>query len=358
MNTGSSSPPRGRGTISNPANRFERITLERDVDWNPEEDSAPTTQFFHDRTQTIINYNDSPDIGFNASVNPYRGCEHGCIYCYARPTHEYLGFSAGLDFESKIMVKTEAPELLRRELAAPKWRPQVIAMSGVTDCYQPVERRLQLTRRCLEVLADFRNPVGIVTKNHLVTRDVDLLRALAEHRAVVVFLSITTLDATLAAKLEPRASLPKHRLAVLRTLRDAGVPVGVMVAPVIPALTDHEIPSIIAAAVEAGAETAGYVVLRLPFGLGPLFEEWLLRHFPERKEKVLNRVRALRDGKINDPDFGSRMRGTGVFAEQIAGLFALACRRAGLTGRHPELSTAAFQVPASESESNQSRFPF
>jgi DNA repair photolyase len=349
---------RGRGAAANPANRFVPLHLERDEDWNPEEDPAPTTQFYRDATGSIINYNDSPDIGFNASLNPYRGCEHGCIYCYARPTHEYLGFSAGLDFESKIMVKENAPELLRQELASPKWKPQVIAMSGVTDCYQPVERRLKLTRRCLEVLAEFRNPVGIVTKNHLVTRDIDLLGDLASHQAAVVFVSLTTLDSALAAKLEPRASLPQHRLAAIESLSKAGVPVGVMTAPVIPALNDHEIPNLIAAAVNAGAQFAGYVTLRLPFGLGPLFEEWLARHFPDRKEKVLNRVRALRGGRINDPNFGTRMRGEGIFADQIEALFEAACRKAGVAGRHPELSASAFRVPASAGGSRQSMFPF
>ena len=336
---------RGRGAVGNPANRFEPIQLERDADWDPAEDPAPATKFFRDSTGTIINYNDSPDIGFRASLNPYRGCEHGCIYCYARPTHEYLGFSAGLDFETRIMVKDRAPELLRHELASPKWEPQVIALSGVTDCYQPVERRLKLTRRCLEVLAEFRNPVGIVTKNHLVTRDLDVLGELARHHAVAVFISVTTLDATLTPKLEPRASLPKHRLAAITALRHAGVPVGVMVAPVIPALTDYELPRIVAAAVEAGAQFAGTVTLRLPFGVGPLFEDWLTRHFPERKEKVLHRIRALRDGKLNDANFGTRMTGTGLFAEQIAQLFTVACRKAGIEGNRPDLSVAAFRRP-------------
>jgi DNA repair photolyase len=342
--------PRGRGAAENPANRFEPLHVERDADWDPSEDPAPTTQFFRDATRSVINYNDSPDLGFKASINPYRGCEHGCIYCYARPTHEYLGFSAGLDFESRIMVKDDAPQLLRRELSSPKWQPQVIAMSGVTDCYQPVERRLQLTRRCLQVLAEFRNPVGIVTKNHLVTRDIDLLQELAAVQAAMVFVSVTTLDQHLATRLEPRASLPRHRLAAIEALARASVPVGVMVAPIIPALNDHEMPAILEAASQAGASSAGYVVLRLPYGLGPLFEEWLMRHFPERKDKVLNRVRALRSGRINDPDFGSRMRGEGVFAEQIAALFAIASRKAGLQRRDTELSTASFRVPASEAE--------
>ncbi len=352
------SSPRGRGAADNPANRFEPLHLERDDDWNPEDDPALSTRFFRDATKAIINYNDSPDIGFNASINPYRGCEHGCIYCYARPTHEYLGFSAGLDFESKIMVKEHAPELLRQELASRKWKPQVIAMSGVTDCYQPIERKLKLTRRCLEVLAEFRNPVGIVTKNHLVTRDIDLLQELSRYKGAAVFVSVTTLDASLTPKLEPRASLPARRLAAIKALSEAGIETGVMVAPVIPALTDHELPKIIESAVEAGARFAGYVTLRLPFGLGPLFEDWLARHFPDRKEKVLNRVRALRGGRINDPDFGTRMRGEGIFADQLEAMFQVACRKAGVAGQRPNLSTAAFRVPFSEPGSRQRIFPF
>ena len=245
-------PPKGRGAVGNLANRFEKIHLEPDPEWNPQEDPAPSTQFLKDSTQTIISYNDSPDIGFKASINAYRGCEHGCAYCYARPTHEYLGFSAGMDFESRIMVKERAPELLRRELASAKWQPQVIMMSGVTDCYQPVERKLKLTRGCLEVLAEFRNPVGIVTKNYLVTRDIDLLCKLAMHNAAGVNLSINSLDTELARRLEPRASTPKHRLAAVEALANAGVPVGVLVAPVIPGLNDHEIASVLAAAKSAG----------------------------------------------------------------------------------------------------------
>lgn len=337
---------KGRGSASNPANRFEAIHLERDADWNPEEDAAPRTIFLRDSAQTAINYNNSPDIPFNASINPYRGCEHGCAYCYARPTHEYLGFSAGLDFESKIMVKEDLPELLRKELSARKWKPQVIAMSGVTDCYQPIERKLKLTRRCLEVLAEFRNPVGVITKNYLVTRDVDLFAELARHGAALVNISVTTLDEKLTPKLEPRAALPKHRLAAVKLLSDAGVPVNVLIAPVIPGLTDHEMPAIIQAAREAGATSVGYTALRLPHAVGPLFEEWLGLHFPDRKEKVLNRIRAMRGGKLNDPDFGSRMRGEGIFAEQMRQIFHVARRKAGFDElRQPALSAAAFRVP-------------
>lgn len=334
----------GRGASANPSNRFEKIEWERFEEWNPADDPAPKTQFFRDATSSIINYNDSPDVSFGASLNPYRGCEHGCIYCYARPTHEYLGFSPGLDFESKIMVKENAPELLRRELTSPRWKPQVLAMSGVTDCYQPVERRLKLTRRCLEVLAEFRNPVGIITKNFLVTRDVDVLRELARFRAVAVFVSVTSLDATLTPKLEPRTSLPQHRLDAIALLSEAGIPVGVMAAPMIPGLTDHEMPAIFAAAAKAGAVTAGYTAVRLPFGVKDLFVDWLERHFPDRKENVLNRIRSMRDGKLNDPNFGSRMRGEGAIAEQMAKLFEVSSRKAGLNKR-PELSIAAFRRP-------------
>jgi DNA repair photolyase len=337
---------KGRGAAVNPANRFEQITLERDTDWNPEEDPAPRTVFLRDTSQTIINYNDSPDIPFNASLNPYRGCEHGCAYCYARPFHEYLGFSAGLDFETKIMVKTDAPALLRHELSSPKWQPQTIAMSGVTDCYQPAERRFRITRGCLEVLAEFRNPVGIVTKNHLVTRDLDVLRELARFNAVAVYVSVTTLDSTLAASLEPRTSMPAMRLRAVEQLSAAGVPVGVMVAPVIPAINEPEIPAILAAARQAGARTAAYVTLRLPFAVKDVFTDWLARHFPDRQEKVLNRIRSLRDGKLNDPNFGSRMSGQGIFADQIQQLFEVAARKAGFReGDIPQLSTASFCRP-------------
>ena len=339
-------PIRGRGAAGNPPNRFETLWYVRDDECIDPEDPAPATHFLKDVSHSIITYNDSPDVGFEASINPYRGCEHGCIYCYARPTHEYLGFSAGLDFESKILVKEDAPELLWRELSSPRWKPQALAISGVTDPYQPIERRLQLTRRCLQVLVAFRNPVVIITKNHLVTRDIDLLSELARDKAARVYLSITTLDGRLSRVMEPRASHPTRRLTALEALTQAGVPAGVLVAPVIPGLTDHEIPSIIAAAAQAGAGHAGYVMLRLPHAVGPLFEQWLAQHFPERKDKVLHRIRAMRGGRLNDPRFMARMKGEGIFAEQIAALFALACRKAGIDGRGPQLSTTAFRVPS------------
>ena len=342
---GAPEAPHGRGAASNPPNRFTPLWHVRDPDWTDPEDPAPSTKFFKDTARAILTSNASPDVGFTYSINPYRGCEHGCIYCYARPTHEYLGFSAGLDFETQILVKHDAPVLLRRALASPRWRPQVLAMSGVTDPYQPIERRLLLTRRCLEVLAECRNPVVIVTKSALVTRDVDLLRTLARDEAAAVFLSVTTLDGRLARLLEPRASQPMRRLAAIDTLAQAGVPVGVLVAPVIPGLTEHELPAILSAAARVGAQYAGYVTLRLPHGVATLFEDWLHQHAPTKQAKILQRIRALRGGQLNDARFGVRMQGEGVFADQIAALFTLGCRKAGLQHRDLRLSTAAFRRP-------------
>jgi DNA repair photolyase len=334
-----------RGALDNPTNRFENIQLEPDTEWNPDEDVLPRTQFLVDHSQTAIAYNDSPDIGFNTSLNPYRGCEHGCVYCYARPTHEFLGVSAGLDFESKIMVKLNAPELLRRELSSPKWQPQTIVMSGVTDCYQPVEGKLKLTRLCLEVLLEFRNPVAIITKNFLVTRDIDVLSELAKHRCASVCLSITTLDNDLRKVMEPRTSPPSARLAAIRKFAEAKIPVSVNVAPIIPGLTDHEAPKILQAARDAGATSAGFTVIRLPHANAPLFEQWLQTHFPDRKEKVLNRLKAMRGGKLYDAEWGKRFGGEGIFAEQIAKIFEVARRRAGFNNDFEELSISAFRRP-------------
>jgi DNA repair photolyase len=342
---------RGRGAAENPKNRFERIALEPDGDaldaaLAAGEQLGPRTEFLRDATRGIIARNNSPDIGFEASINPYRGCEHGCVYCYARPTHEYLGFSAGLDFESRILVKLDAGALLRRELTSSKWKPQVLAMSGVTDPYQPVERKLRITRSCLEVLAEFRNPVTIITKNHLVTRDIDLLAELAAHQAVAVNLSITSLDEKLQRVMEPRTSIPARRLLAIEKLAEAGILVRVMVAPVIPGLTDHEMPAILQAAADAGAQGAAFVALRLPHAVAPLFEAWLGRHFPDRRDKVLNKLREMRGGRLYDSRFGSRMRGEGVLADQIGTLFRAARTRAGLDVERFELSTAAFRRPA------------
>jgi DNA repair photolyase len=338
-------PIHGRGTAENPPNRFEKLVYLRDPDLDDGEQPLSKTQFLRDVSKSLITYNDSPDVGFDASINPYRGCEHGCIYCYARPYHEYLGFSSGLDFETRILVKEDAPDLLRKELASRRWTPKILAISGVTDPYQPIERKLQLTRRCLEVLAEFRNPTIIITKNGLVARDLDQLRELARYDAAAVCVSVTTLDAELARVMEPRTSTPANRLDAIRTLSEAGVPVRVLVAPVIPGLTDHEITSIITSAADAGARYAGYVVVRLPYAVKELFESWLEEHFPDRKKKVLNRIREMRGGKLNDPNFGSRMKGQGVFAEQIKSMFKLACRKAGIEEGGPELSTAAFRRP-------------
>jgi len=338
---------RGRGASWNPANRFEKLHVDLcdadllQLDPN-EERPRRRTEYFRDDTKSIITRNNSPDVGFETSVNPYRGCEHGCIYCYARPTHEYLGFSAGLDFESKIMVKTNAPQLLRAELESPRWQPQTLVMSGVTDPYQPVERKLRITRGCLEVLAKFRNPVAVITKNRLVTRDVDLLRELADCKAVAVNISVTSLDPNLQRVLEPRTSSPEARLDTIRQLRAAKIPVGVMVAPIIPGLTDHEGPKILEACAEAGAQFAGYTIIRLPWAVAPLFEHWLDGHFPDRKEKVLGRIRHMRGDRLNNSQWHKRMTGEGIFAEQIASLFEVGCRRAGISER-PKLSTASFR---------------
>ena len=341
-------PLRGRGSASNPKNRFESIERVPEPPEDDDDTSSPHTLFFPDSSKSIVAYNDSPDVGFDASVNPYRGCEHGCVYCYARPTHEYLGFSAGLDFETKIMVKDDAPELLRRELSSPKWKPQLVSLSGNTDCYQPVEKQKQLTRRCLEVLLEFRNPVVIVTKNHLVTRDIDILAQLAQIDCIGVTLSLTTLDHKLASLMEPRASHPARRLDAIRKLADAGVPVGYLQAPMIPGLTDAEAPAIALAARKAGATFAGYVALRLPFAVKDLFEQWLQQHYPDRKDKILHRLREIRGGKLNDAHFKSRMRGEGIYAEQMAKLFDLARKKSGITARWPKLTTEHFRQPGKD----------
>ena len=329
----------GRGATSNPTNRFERMK----VVFDEGEEVPPRTEFLVDRSHTVLTRNESPDVGFDVSLNPYRGCEHGCVYCYARPSHEYLGFSSGIDFESRILVKRDAARLLRRELASESWTPRTVALSGVTDPYQPVERKLGLTRACLEVLAEFRNPVSIVTKNHLVTRDTDILARLAEVDAVQVRLSVTTLDADLRRVLEPRTSTPDRRLAAVAELARRGVPVGVMVAPVIPGLTEHEIPRILKAAAEAGAQAAAYQLLRLPHAVKDLFREWLELHLPERRDRILRRVEEVRGGRLNDGRFHYRMTGEGIYAAQIADLFEKTRRRLKLSGEWPPLSVAAFR---------------
>jgi DNA repair photolyase len=351
MSNGERPAPRGRGARINPGNRFECTRHEIELDQLEVDDDyiealgCPPTEYLPDMSRTIIAQNDSPDVGFEVSINPYRGCEHGCIYCYARPTHEYLGFSSGLDFETKIMVKHDAPELLRKTLSSPRWQPRVLGLSGVTDAYQPVERRLELTRRCLAVLAEFRQAVAIITKNRLVTRDIDFLGELASHNAAGVFVSVTSLDDDLVGRLEPRTTRPAGRLKAIAALAEAGIPVGVMVAPIIPGLTDHEMPAIFKSAADAGARSAGYTIVRLPMEVSSLFQDWLDRHFPGKKEKVLDRIRAMHDGRLNDSRFGVRMGGEGKAAELISRLFRLTCRRIGLNKSPWPVSAEAFRRP-------------
>ncbi len=344
------SPPAfpGRGAAINPPNRFEPLQIAPDPDCPPDERPLPRTQFFIDGTESILARNESPDVGFAFGLNPYRGCEHGCAYCFARPFHEYLGWSSGLDFETRILVKLRAAELLRRELTAPRWQPQPIAMSGVTDCYQPAERHFRLTRQCLEVCAELRHPILIITKNALVTRDLDLLAELARHQCIGVHVSVTTLDSDLAGRLEPRASRPAARLRAIRELSAAGIPVGVLVAPVIPGLTDHEMPAILDAAAAAGARRAGYVLLRLPFAVKDVLTRWLDDHEPGRKARILGRLRTLRQGRLYTADWGKRMKGDGIFAEQLGKLFDVSARRAGLTQDSFGLSTANFRRPGEQ----------
>jgi DNA repair photolyase len=338
----------GRGAAVNPPNRFDRLHVEPDPDAEPEERVSPRTQFFLDSTETILAKNDSPDVGFAYGVNAYRGCEHGCAYCFARPYHEYLGWSSGLDFETKIMVKLRAPELLRRELSARKWQAQPIAMSGATDCYQPAERQFRLTRGILEVCAALRHPILIITKNALVTRDLDLLAELARFQCVGVHVSVTTLDRELGGRLEPRASRPAARLQAIRELSAAGIPVGVLVAPVIPGLNDHEVPAILAACAEAGARRASYVLLRLPHAVKDVFTAWLDQHEPGKKARVLDRLRSLRGGKLYDTTWGKRMTGEGIFAEQLRAMFEVAVRRAGLDQENFTLATGHFRKPGEQ----------
>jgi DNA repair photolyase len=343
---------KGRGAVRDLPNRFEKLAMDLDPDVVQADPDAeglvlpnPKTTFLEDQGETIIVKNASPDIGFGAGINPYRGCEHGCAYCYARPYHEYLGFSAGLEFETKIMVKRRAAELLRRELGKPNYQPQVLGMSGVTDCYQPAERQFRITRSCLEVLAEFRNPVSLITKNFLITRDIDVLKELATYDAVHAYISITTLNADLAAKMEPRASHPKHRLRAIEMLAKAGIPVGVMVAPIIPGLNDREMPAVLESAKSAGASEAGYTMLRLPYGVKDVFTEWLKANFPEKLERILGSVKNVRGGKLNSSEFISRMRGEGPYAEQVRQMFHVFRERLGYGPQSRELRTEHFRRP-------------
>lgn len=321
---------KGRGTSQNPPNRFAPTRIEL----NPIDDEYPEgkelslasnklTQYFDDVSRSIITENNSPDIPFRYSVNPYRGCEHGCSYCYARPTHEYLGFSSGIDFEQKIIIKRDAARLLRNAFNAKNWQGDVVNFSGVTDVYQPIEATVKIMRQCLETLVEFRNPAVIITKNYRVTRDIDLLKKLSQYQAILVFISITTLNNELSAKLEPRASSPARRLKALQELSSEGIPCGVMIAPVIPGLNEHEIPSILQNAANMGASTASYSLLRLPHSVKDIFIDWIKQHYPLRATKVTQRIKQLRGGQLNKNDFGKRMRGDGFWAEELQKLFLL-----------------------------------
>lgn len=350
---------RGRGTQLNPANRFEPISLhilaehmERVALEHPE-GAQVATRVFRDNARTVINPVDSPDLHFKWTLNPYRGCEHGCVYCYARPTHETFGLSCGLDFETQIFAKENAPELLLRELAHPKWAGEPVMLSGVTDPYQPVERALRITRRCLEVMASCGQPVTVVTKNALVTRDVDVLSQLAKSNAASAAISVTTLDNRLASTMEPRASAPSERLRAIRTLADAGVPVSVMVAPVIPAINDHEIPAILKAAADHGATGAGYVLLRLPYQIKDLYLDWLAREFPDRAAHAENQLRDARRGDLYQSEWKERQRGVGPRAEQIRSVFDVFKRTLSLDRRGIALNSGAFRRPEPDSESGQ-----
>lgn len=334
----------GRGARLNPANRFEPLHLEEDPAALEEGELRQIqTQYFLDHTKSVLASNDSPDTGFTYSINPYRGCEHGCIYCYARPSHEYLGFSAGLDFESRILVKEHAPELLSEAFQKASWEPQVVALSGNTDPYQPLERRLEITRRCLDVFLKHRNPVAIITKNYLVTRDLDILAEMARLNLVRVTLSITTLRPDLVGVMEPRTSRPERRLRAIAELTSRGVPVAVNVAPVIPGLTDEEMPAILKAAAEHGATNASYIIVRLPGPVKELFLDWIVREYPDRAQRIINRLFDLRGTRMTDSRFGVRMRGEGEWADMISSLFSMSCRKLGLNKKYPPLATQHFR---------------
>lgn len=341
----------GRGSSLAPPNRFESVCQEADYEQLAADDELLAderrlpTEFLPDNAATIIRENDSPDIPFRYSINPYRGCEHGCAYCYARPTHETLGMNAGIDFETKVLVKHDAAALLRKELNHPRWQPEPIMMSGVTDCYQPAERQFKLTRSILEVLLEARQPVCLITKNALVLRDLDLLKQMAEKNLVSVALSVTTLDADLARHLEPRTATPAARLRAIRELSSAGVPVRAMVAPLIPGLTDSEMPSILAAIKEAGALGAGFVMLRLPYAVAPIFSAWLKEHRPLAADRVEGLIRGMRGGKLYQAEWGKRMRGSGVYAEGIARSFEVFIGKLGLNQPWLPLDCSQFRSP-------------
>lgn len=344
-------PRKGRGAISNRSGRYEPETRQAEDDgWGLAEEELPVlrTEVGIDRARHVITRNDSPDVALDRTINPYRGCEHGCIYCFARPTHAYLGLSPGLDFETRLFAKPDAETVLRAELAKPRYKPATIMLGANTDPYQPVERRLQVTRKILSVLAETRHPVCIVTKSDLVLRDLDLLAPMAAEGVAAVMLSITTLDRGLARAMEPRAATPPRRLAAVKGLAAAGVPVGVLTAPLIPAINDHEIEHLLEAAAAAGATRAGYVLLRLPLEIKQLFEEWLATHFPDRKARVLDLLRQMCGGQLYDSRFGARMTGEGPYAELLASRFRTAARRLGLDKRFQSLDSSKFRPPPAD----------
>jgi DNA repair photolyase len=353
-------PLKGRGALSNPAGRFERQDLEEVHDGWYEEEQPDTiaTTLEPDRARSIITTNNSPDIPFEQSINPYRGCEHGCIYCYARPSHAYMGLSTGIDFETKLFYKADAGKLLEAELARPGYVCKPITLGANTDPYQPVERKMLVTRSVLEVLARTRHPVSIISKSAMVLRDLDILTDMARDGLVSVGISITTLSAETKRSLEPRTASPQARLRAVRELNAAGVPTGVMVAPVIPAITDHEMEAILEAAAEAGARWAGYVLLRLPYEIKDLFRDWLTEHFPERAAHVMALIQDMRGGRDNDPNFGSRMRGTGPIAELLRARFKLACKKLNLNSGSREIPerTHLFRPPVVEGSQFQLDF--
>jgi len=339
---------KGRAAQINPKNRFEKLHIENLPD---EEilfdegfpsDQKIKTVFYKDDSKSVIAKNDSYDVGFGYSFNPYRGCEHGCIYCYARPTHEYLGFSSGIDFETKIMVKEDAPSLLEKEFRKKSYKPDLIMFSGNTDCYQPIERKLKLTREALKVCLKYKNPVCIITKNSLIQRDIDVLKELAGLKLVTVTLSITTLDKNLAHKMEPRTSSPDMRLKTIEVMAKNNIPVGVNIAPIIPGLNDKEIPDILKESAKLGAAHAGKVMLRLPYSVKELFIEWLDREFPEKSKKIINSIKGVRGGKLNSSEWGKRFRGEGELAEAIHKLFYLSCKKYGLNSERDYISAEHF----------------
>jgi DNA repair photolyase len=338
---------KGRGTAVNIKNRFEQLEysgLDESCEYFEEDDDKkPQTTYFHDHTKSLINKVDSPDLGMMYSMNPYRGCEHGCIYCYARPTHEYLGFNAGLDFETKIMVKPDAPKVLAEEFNKSRWKPEVVVMSGNTDCYQPLERKLGITRGCLEVFLKFRNPVAIITKNALVQRDIDLLKQLAELNLVRVIVSITSLRPEITNVMEPRTARPQRRLETVNRLSENGIPVSVNTAPIIPGLTDEELPALLKAASEAGALSAGLTLVRLPWQNKDLFIEWVKREFPDRAEKILNRVSEIHGGRLYNSEYHTRMSGQGKWAETIHNVFDAYKAKYGLNKKSPPLRKDLFR---------------